>query len=391
MTADQALAGAAARHSLSQPGSSIIEIATGVVGLHNTSPVSPYLSIRARLPGFSRTALDMEMWDAWSIARFRGMRLTMFILPHDLLEIVAAATRHISEKQAARWLEESGLSRLDFNRFEDDVIAALADGPLTVRGLRQTLDIPQSIDLPGIVGRMCDVGKLVGGRPPRNWRSGVRRYHRWEHVLPNVDLHRWDEAAAIRELIYRYVRNYGPVTINDISWWTGFTKRRCRAGLAALNLVEVEVEGWPGPLYTATDMTPTVELDSRVHALPMLDPYVQGYRERTRFLLPGRHTFVYDGGGNATATLMQRGRIVGVWQAADEPVQSIRYHLFAGVPASVRRSAESELAAVGALLFDRRVDVEEVPTMKPLDADGGRSANHPLDSRIHRASRRRRT
>jgi hypothetical protein len=179
------------------------------------------------------------------------------------------------------------------------------------------------------------------------------------------------------------------VTINDISWWTGFTKQQCREALAALDIEEVAVDGWPGPLFRVAGEDTVDQAGSEVHALPLLDPYVQGYKDRIRFLEPALHDSVYDGGGNATATLVQGGRIIGVWQPSDQPRKSVRYHLFGDSPQSTRRAAESELAAVGSLYFDRAVDVIEIPAMKPLSSDGGRSASHPLDSTLHRASRRR--
>ncbi len=392
LTADQALAGPTLRHWLSRPGSSVEEIATDLVGLHNTSPVSPYLSLRARLPGFTRADLDEPMWDSWRLVRFRAMRLTMFVFPHDLLEIAAAATRHLAGPLASRWLSEAGLSEQEFERLAAAVQAALAEEPLTVRDLRRRLAVPRSVDLSGVVGRMCDLGQIVGGAPPRSWRSGVRRYHRWADVLPGVDLHRWDENAAVQELISRYLGSYGPVTVDDVSWWTGLGKARCRAALETLAAEEVAVEGWPGPLYrNAGSETILDEPGSGVTALPLLDPYVQGYRDRTRFLDPGRHDFVYDRGGNATATLVHRGRIIGVWQPTEKPQVSVRYHLFAGAPASLRRAAEADLAAAGSLYFDRPVDVVEIEEMKPLNAGGGRSASQPLDPRLHRPSLRPRT
>ncbi len=163
LTADAALAGAAGRHSLCCPGSSIEDIATQLVGLHNTSPVSPYLSLRARLPGFTRSDLDELMWGSWRLARFRAMRMTMFIFPGDLIEIAAAATRHLAEPLAARWLRDSNLSQRRFDELAAAVYVALAEGPLTVRALRDALDLPVSINLSGIVGRMCD-GRATGRR-----------------------------------------------------------------------------------------------------------------------------------------------------------------------------------------------------------------------------------
>ena len=180
------------------------------------------------------------------------------------------------------------------------------------------------------------------------------------------------------------------MTIDDISWWTGITKGRCRTALAALDhdIDLVAVDGWPEPLYRGRADPAAEEPGSDVVALPMLDPYVQGYRDRVRFLDPARHDFVYDGGGNSTATLVQRGRIIGVWQTAEEPAESVCYHLFLGGPSSTRKAAEAELESVGSLYFDRPVDIVEMATMQPLSAGGGRSAAHPLDERRHRASRR---
>ncbi len=388
LSADQGLAGAVARLSLAEPGDSVEDIASNVVGLHNTAQPTPYLSIRARRNGFERSELDELMWGTWQLARLRAMRLTMFVFPRDLLEVAAAATRHISEPLAARWLADSGLTPAEFERLADAVDEALGEGPLTSRALRRTLGVPQSVDLPGVVSRMCDVGRLVGGAPPRSWRSGVRQYHRWSDVLPEVDLHRWKADDAIRELVRRYVGSYGPVTVDDISWWTGFTKARSRLALEGLDVEEVAVADWPGPLYRTGGDPVAADPGNAVRALPLLDPYVQGYRDRGRFLDPKRNGFVYDGGGNSAATLVHRGLIIGVWQPSDRPETSIRYHLFGDQPELVRRAAADDLAAAGRLYFDRPVDVIEITEMLPLRAGGGRSASHPLDSTVHRASRR---
>ena len=97
ITAEEALGNATTRHCLSQPATSIEQIASDLVGLHNTSQPTPFLTLRARLPGFSRPDLETLMWEDWTLARLRAMRLTMFVLPHDLLEITAAATRHFAE------------------------------------------------------------------------------------------------------------------------------------------------------------------------------------------------------------------------------------------------------------------------------------------------------
>ena len=95
------------------------------MGLHNTSQSSPFLSVRARLPNFQRGDLEGVMWKSWELARLRAMRSTMFIFPTELLEIAAAATRHLTERLAARWMRDSGLSMAEFKRLADSVDEAL--------------------------------------------------------------------------------------------------------------------------------------------------------------------------------------------------------------------------------------------------------------------------
>ena len=229
------------------------------------------------------------MWQAWALVRFRAMRLTMFVFPTDLLEIAAAATRHLSTTLAERWLRDSKFTTAEFDRLADTIDAALSDGPLTVRELRHRIDVTKDVDVPGIVARMCDTGRLAGGAPPKSWRSAVRRYHRWTDVLPAVDIERWDEASAVTELIRRYVVAYGPVTVADMAWWTGFTKARCRMAIESLGTaVEmVDVEGWPGPLLRSAGQVDIAGFDASVRALPVLDPYVQGYRGSRPLPRPG--------------------------------------------------------------------------------------------------------
>ncbi len=374
-------------HGLGDDDLAPLQVASRVVGLHNTTQHTPHLSVRARVSGFERSHLENLMWGEWKMVRYRAMRLTMFVFPLDLLEVAAAATRHLSAGLIKRWFQDAQITEKEFERLASQVEETLAANPTTVRDLRKELDIGPPTDLPGIVGRLCDVGRLVGGAPPRGWRSSVRRYHRWVDVLPGVDLHKWDAAAAQRELIRRYMDSYGPVTVNDISWWTGFTKTLCRQALEGIEVEEVEVDGWPGPLF-ATRFAPTDD-EPVVRALPILDPYVQGYRDRQRLLDLALLEHVWDWGGNATPTVVRGGRVIGVWQTIDKPRPTALYHLFGDHPASVVDAAEQDVADAGHMYFDREVDVTRIAEMPSLNTPGGRrSAAHPLDGHLHRSSRR---
>jgi hypothetical protein len=63
--------------------------------------------------------------------------------------------------------------------------------------------------------------------------------------------------------------------------------------------------------------------DPYVSFLPVLDPYIMGYRDRRRFLDAAHQASVFDRAGNAVPTVWVNGRIVGVWgQRKDGSVTS---------------------------------------------------------------------
>ncbi len=50
----------ARRHFLTTPAASVTSTVADFVGLHATDPSTPYLSLWARLPGFTTDSLDRE-------------------------------------------------------------------------------------------------------------------------------------------------------------------------------------------------------------------------------------------------------------------------------------------------------------------------------------------
>ncbi|MDJ0790351.1 MAG: winged helix DNA-binding domain-containing protein [Acidimicrobiia bacterium] len=389
LTAEVARAEALDRHHLSSPGSTVIEVADDLIGLHATSPATPYLSLRARLAGFERSDLDDTMYGTWSMARVRAMRQTMFVFPVDTIEMAIPATRGLVRTTTKQWFRESGLTQAEFDRYAVMVEEALASGPQTVRQLRANLDLGSDIDVSGVVARLCDLCILVGGAGTHSWRSPVRQYHRWVDVLPTVDVDRWDEETAVATMVRRYVETYGPVTMTDISWWTGLTKTRCRAALRSFEseVESVAVDGWPGPLVRISRRRTGEPTESRIAVLPLLDPYVQGYKDRARLVSPELEDHVYDGGGNATATVCLDGRIIGVWQALEGSPPTVRYHLFEPQPRHLRTEIEAGLADAGSMVFDRAAEVDAIESMQPLRGQINRSAMHPLDDVPHRHRR----
>ena len=107
---------------------------------------------------------------------------------------------------------------------------------------------------------------------------------------------------------------YGPATVDDLSWWTGWTLTQTRAALA----VDRRRRGRPRRRdrrrRSRTTLEPEPAPEPWVALLPALDPTVMGWKERGWYL--GEHgAALFDTSGNAGPTVWWNGRIVGGWAA----------------------------------------------------------------------------
>jgi hypothetical protein len=143
--------------------------------------------------------------------------------------------------------------------------------------------------------------------------------------------------------------------LDDVQWWTGFSKGETEEALGALKpaAVEVAIEGLgDGCLMLADDaqrLRDFAQPDSPyVFLLPGLDPYIMGYRDRGRFLAPEHRAKVFDRAGNAMPTVWANGRVVGAWgQRRDGGVV---HGLFESVGEEGRALLESEAQRLGSFL-----------------------------------------
>ena len=51
-----------------------------------------------------------------------------------------------------------------------------------------------------------------------------------------------DRAEACADLLRRWLRTFGPATLTDIRWWTGWTARLTKGTLEALGAVDVSLD-----------------------------------------------------------------------------------------------------------------------------------------------------
>jgi hypothetical protein len=330
-----------ARLSRRQLGALDVDALAGdLVGLHSSDPATVFLSAWARVDGFAVDDLEAALYDRRSLVRMLGMRRTMFVVPVDLAAVMdAACTKALGRperkrlvgmvedqrlaKDGARWVRRAERQTLDALAARREATAAeLAED---VPALRKKLRFGEGKRWAGEMGigsrilyLLATEGRVVRGRPLGTWLSSQ---YRWAAVdawlpggLPDLDP---DEARV--ELARRWLWAFGPGTVADLRWWTGWPLGQTKQALARVGTVEVDLDGSVGHLL-AEDQEAVEPPPPSAALLPALDPTVMGWKERGWYL--GEHQAqLFDANGNAGPTVWWEGRVVGGWaQAADGEV-----------------------------------------------------------------------
>jgi len=314
------------RHALHQPATeaSPAGIASVLCGAHAQISSAAELSIGRRIAGATRADVRRALWDDRTLIKTFGPRGTIHLLSAaDLPDWTGAMSV----------LPSPAPTHPDGVRFSpdqaDEVIAAigdaLADCELTVDELTQA-----------IAHRLGEWAvertlEAFGGKWPR-WRHltsiaahrgvlcfGPDRGRKVTYTSP----HRWlpgfrpaDGDAALRALIMRYLRAYGPATPQHFARWLGISARYARElfGILASDLEPVEVDGELGWTVAGDTVLPQ-EPHRGIRLLPYFDAYVVACQPRER-LYPGAaaaRALTPTGQAGNYPVLLVDGVVGGVW------------------------------------------------------------------------------
>jgi hypothetical protein len=193
-------------------------------------------------------------------------------------------------------------------------------------------------------------GHLVRARPKGRWTSSQHRWASLEARL-GAPLAAIPVEEARIALVGRWLARFGPGTLADLKWWTGWTMGATRAAVSALATEAVEVDGSPG-IVLADDAEPVPDPEPWVALLPGLDPTPMGWKDRGWYL--GEHQAqVFDRTGNVGPTIWVDGRIAGGW--AHLKTGTVAFHLLEDVGAERAEMVAATAAALQAQLGPDRI------------------------------------
>lgn len=342
-----------------------VEAAEAMVVLHATDPATVHMSVAARVPNSEVANTERALYDDRALIRMLGMRRTIYVAPTSFAPVIqAACTDDIATKQRKlliKHITEAGIAPDTaaagkwLRAVEESTATAL-----TLRGSATAQEL--SADEPRLRSRLAMApgksyaaqpyvtsrvlfqlsadGRIVRGRPLGTWLSGQHQWSPVENWLPAGQADKPPADEARMALARAWLSSFGPGTAADLQWWSGWTMGQTRKALAALEAVEVDLDGSVGYVLPG-DEAPEIETEPWVAFLPTLDPTPMGWKERDWYL--GEHKArLFDNTGNIGPTIWADGRIVGGWGQPESG--EVRYKLLEDVGAETALAVEAEAA-----------------------------------------------
>ncbi len=123
-----------------------------------------------------------------------------------------------------------------------------------------------------------------------------------------------DPLECSSRLVKSYIGTYGPVTLNDIAYWTGHRKVDAKDAVKHLDgdLYEQNFDGSPDTYYSIEDGDDYPQPPEAV-ILPRFDSIMMGHPDKTRIIPDGLKGKIFTNAGIIKRTVLVNGFAAGIW------------------------------------------------------------------------------
>ncbi|MFI9407030.1 DNA glycosylase AlkZ-like family protein [Nocardia sp. NPDC052316] len=337
-----------------------------MVAFHATDPATVHLGLAARLAPGSAESLSDDLFGSGNFVKMHAMRRTVFVVSRADVPMLRAAVvldLAVKERRAIlQLLTSADLGEAWLKSVTDSICAVLADGVPRSGAALGKLEprLTQQVRAPGrasakwvsvgsrVLGLLAMEGQIERGSPMGSWQSNQVSW------LRSTDSAPVDRAAACAWLLAGYLAQYGPATLEDMAWWTGWGKALLTRTLAQIDTRTVELEHGRTGMVLLGDVAEDGLVDTgRAVLLPSLDPSVMGWKHRDWYLDPAMADSLIDRTGNVGPTVWWGGAVVGGWGQDAQGI--VRWESLVALTAAARTAIADEADRVMHFLAGRKV------------------------------------
>ena len=345
-----------------------IQAVTRIGGIQAQVMSAAELALGARVDGLSAQDVRSALWQERALIKTWAMRATLHLISASEFALYVAARSVDDPHNWIGYFEYYGISKSHYETYLAAAPEILGSEPMRreqlATALAEKTGVPELRDL--IISKGW-------GSPlkPLAWRGDLCFGPNNGQNVTFVNPRKWigerqsiEPYPALQEMARRYLRAYGPATVEEFALWWGMRLTPARKLFRSLanELEPVEVEGWLAlALRDTIEPMQNSELTGSVNLLPLFDAYVMGIGRGADIepILPREfQRLVYRPQGWISAVVLVDGYIKGTWVTTSRTSQTIlKVNLFSPVSAAVRTGLEAEAERLSAFL-DTKVVLE---------------------------------
>jgi hypothetical protein len=291
-----------------------------LVGMQAQVPTSPYFGLWSRLQGFRPEALGALLTER-KVVRLAMMRATLHLVTaRDCLSL-----RPVLQAAADRTFKVGSpfgraLEGLDLDQVVAAGRALLAERPRTLAELRTALGARwPDRDAPSLAYAVHYLLPLVQVPPRGVWGLSGRPTCTTADVFLG---RRMGTSRAPDELVMRYLKAFGPATVQDIQTWSGLSRLQEVVDRLAPRLRQLRDERGRTLHDLPRGRRPDPDSPAPPRFLPEYDNLLLSHADRTR-VIASDATRHLPRAGNPPGTLLVDGFVQGLWTWSQTPARAV--------------------------------------------------------------------
>jgi winged helix DNA-binding protein len=356
----------ARHHLLSPAGSDPVAVCRDVCGMQAQLMPAAQMNIAARTRGISAARIRAALWKERTLVKALCMRQTVHLLSAADFPMYAAAVRRSRVAAVVRIMARFGITVADREALLRAILETLAAGPVPNRELtarvrpRVTRRVRAWMDRVWNANRLALVEGLICYGPDLGQQVTFVRVDRWLPAPAAIA-----ENEAQRLLLQKFLRAYGPASLQDFSKWSGIPLAEARGAWEGSTdeMAEVSVAGRPAWLLRKDfKALQASALDGpAVSLLAAFDPYLLAHARKDQLLDPRHYKRVYRSLGMISPVVLVDGRVAGIWRhsPAGGGRLAVSVELFAKAGSALRQRIAQQAARHGKFL-GRQVEMNFV-------------------------------
>jgi hypothetical protein len=283
-----------------------------LVGVQAQVPLVPHLALWDRLAGYDPAELD-GLLSSRRAVRTQLMRTTI----HTVTAADALALRPLFQPVLDRTFASTAwgqrLRGQDLAAVVAEAAELLADRPMGRAALQRELAARHpDLDAEAVTYGVSYWVPWVQP-PPRGLWGGSSAA-----VMTTVS--EWlgpssVAAAAVDDVVLRYLRAFGPASVRDVQSWCGLTRLREVVDRLGSALRRFRTEDGAHLVDVPDGPLPDPDTPAPVRFLAEYDNVTLSHADRSRVVAEGDHVLLQGGPGGWTGTVLVDGRVQATWAA----------------------------------------------------------------------------